>query len=81
VEITAIGIGLAKNVFQVHGVDRYGKAVLRKQLRRAGRMIQFASVPRLTAMFERASTSSIRYSGVPLTHLPAVTAAIIEALA
>ncbi len=33
-EITTIGIDLAKNVFQVHGVDRHGKAVLRKQLRR-----------------------------------------------
>ena len=33
-EITTIGIDLAKNVFQVHGVDRRGKAVLRKQLRR-----------------------------------------------
>jgi transposase len=33
-ELTTIGIDLAKNVFQVHGVDRHGKAVLRKQLRR-----------------------------------------------
>ena len=32
--ITAVGIDLAKNVFQVHGVDARGKVVLRKQLRR-----------------------------------------------
>jgi transposase len=32
--ITTVGIDLAKNVFQVHGVDTRGKAVLRKQLRR-----------------------------------------------
>ncbi|SAL86825.1 hypothetical protein AWB67_07287 [Caballeronia terrestris] len=44
-------------------------------------MIQFASVPRLIVMFERASTSSIRYSGVPSTYFPAVTAAIIDGLA
>jgi hypothetical protein len=31
--ITTVGIDLAKNVFQVHGVDARGKAVLRKQLR------------------------------------------------
>ena len=31
-KITTIGIDLAKNVFQVHGVDERGKAVLRKQL-------------------------------------------------
>ena len=28
-KITTIGIDLAKNVFQVHGVDERGKAVLR----------------------------------------------------
>jgi transposase len=33
--ITAVGIDLAKNVFQVHAVDARGKVVLRKQLRRA----------------------------------------------
>jgi len=31
---TTIGIDLAKNVFQVHGVDASGKTVIRKQLRR-----------------------------------------------
>lgn len=30
-EITTIGLDLAKNVFQVHGVNERGKAVLRKQ--------------------------------------------------
>ena len=33
-KVTTIGIDLAKNVFQVHGVDRRGKATLCKQLRR-----------------------------------------------
>ena len=33
-QITTIGIDLAKNVFQIHGADQHGKAVLRKQLRR-----------------------------------------------
>jgi hypothetical protein len=32
--ITIIGIDLAKNIFQIHGVDGSGKAVLKKQLRR-----------------------------------------------
>ena len=34
-EITTVGLDLAKNVFQVHGVDAAGATVLRKQLRRA----------------------------------------------
>lgn len=33
-KITTVGIDLAKNVFQVHGVDERGKVVLRKQLKR-----------------------------------------------
>ena len=33
-KITTIGIDLAKSVFQVHGVDDHGKAVLRKKLDR-----------------------------------------------
>lgn len=34
-EISMIGFDVAKNVFQVHGVDGSGKEVLRKQLRRS----------------------------------------------
>jgi len=34
-KITTIGIDLAKNVLQVHGVDAHGKVVLRKQFKRA----------------------------------------------
>ena len=32
-KVTTIGIDLAKNVLQVHGVDEQGKVALRKQLR------------------------------------------------
>jgi transposase len=44
-EITTIGIDLAKNVFQVHGVDGRGKVVLRKQLRRDQMASFFANLP------------------------------------
>jgi transposase len=33
-KVTTVGIDLAKNVFQVHGVNEHGKAVLKKQLKR-----------------------------------------------
>ena len=33
-KITTVGIDLAKNVFQVHGIDERGTIMLRKQLRR-----------------------------------------------
>jgi transposase len=44
-KITTIGLDLAKNVFQVHGVDEQGKAVLRKQLRRNQVAEFFANLP------------------------------------
>ena len=34
-EITTIGLDLAKSVYQVHGVDAAGNVVVRKALRRA----------------------------------------------
>jgi transposase len=33
-QITTIGLNLAKRVFQVHGADASGKVVLRRKLRR-----------------------------------------------
>ena len=43
--ITTAGIDLAKNVFQVHGVDERGKAVVQKRLRRKQVLIFFAQLP------------------------------------
>ena len=33
-QVTTIGLDIAKNVFQVHGIDAEEKVVVRKQLRR-----------------------------------------------
>lgn len=44
-KITPIGIDLAKAVFQVHGVDGYGKVVVRKQLKRKDVLMYFATLP------------------------------------
>jgi len=43
--VTTIGIDLAKEVFQIHGVDPHGKAVVRKQLKRAQVALFFANLP------------------------------------
>ena len=40
-----IGIDLAKNVFQVHGADGRGKAVVKKTLKRAQMLPYFANLP------------------------------------
>ena len=43
--ITTMGIDLAKLVFQIHGVDPRGKVVLRKQLKRTQVIAFFANLP------------------------------------
>lgn len=46
-----VGIDLAKNVFQVHGVDEYGKVVIKRQLKRDQLVTFFANMsPRLIGM-------------------------------
>jgi len=43
-KVTTVGIDLAKAVFQVHGVDERGNAVLRKQLKRKDVLSFFANL-------------------------------------
>lgn len=42
---TTIGLDIAKNVFQVHGVDRAGQTVLRKPLKRKEVLAFYANLP------------------------------------
>lgn len=44
-KLMAIGIDLAKNVFQVHGVNEYGKTTLKKQIKRDQMPAFFANLP------------------------------------
>ena len=59
-EITTIGVDLAKNVFQVHGVDQRGKAVLRKQLRREQTSFFCIAKPHHRSRLTRHSTRAYR---------------------
>src|SRR4051794_29650188 len=43
--IAIVGLDLAKQVFQVHAVDEAGRAILRRQLRRAGVEAFFKTLP------------------------------------
>ena len=51
-EITTIGLDLAKNVFQLHGADQSGKAVLRKKLRRDQVLAFFSTLPSCVVAME-----------------------------
>ena len=44
-QVTTIGLDIAKNVFQVHGIDPAEKVVIRKQLRRS-QVLEFFKVLR-----------------------------------
>lgn len=56
-EITTIGLDLAKNFFQVHGVDAAGAAVLRKTLRRSQVIPFFAKLNPCLVGLEACGTS------------------------
>src|SRR6185437_11049050 len=43
--IAVVGLDLAKNVFQVHGVDAAGVVVVRRQIRRGQLLAFFSSLP------------------------------------
>src|SRR5438046_1579650 len=52
-----MGLELAKQVFQVHGVDAKGATVLRKQLRRAQVLAFFSRIPRCLVGLEACATA------------------------
>jgi transposase len=56
-QITTIGIDLAKNVFQIHGADQRGRAVLRRQLRRDQVAPFFANLPACLIGIEACSSA------------------------
>ena len=56
-EISTIGLDLAKTVFQVHGVDASGAVVIRKMLRRSQMQAFFAKLPPCLVGMEACGTS------------------------
>ena len=56
-EISTVGLDLAKSIFQVHAVDAAGETVVRKALRRAQVLPFFAKLPRCLIGMEACGTS------------------------
>ena len=56
-QITTIGLDIAKNVFQVHGIDANEKVVVRKQLRRSQVMAFFKALPPCLIGMEACATA------------------------
>ncbi len=56
-KITTVGRDLAKNVFQVHGVDAHGVVVVRKAIRRVQLLRFFEALPRCLVGMEACATA------------------------
>ena len=56
-EVITIGVDLAKNVFQVHGVDASGATVIRKQLKRRQVLSFFKKLPACLVGMEACATA------------------------
>jgi transposase len=56
-EITTIGLDLAKQVFQIHGVNEAGGGVVKRRLRRAQVISYFASLPACLIGMEACATA------------------------
>ena len=65
-EVITIGVDLAKNVFQVHGVDAEGAVVVRRQLRR-GQMLPFFKKQRPCLVGMEACATSHHWAREPST--------------
>ena len=55
--VTTIGLDIAKTVFQVHGVDAEGKAVIRRQLKRRYVLAFFQKLPSCLVGIEACASS------------------------
>jgi transposase len=56
-QVTTVGIDLAKNVFYLHGCDASGKPMLRKQLSRRQLLSFVANLPRCMVAMEACASS------------------------
>ena len=56
-QVITIGLDLAKNVFQVHGIDAAGKVLVRRQLRRGDVLRFFGGLPRCLVGMEACATA------------------------
>jgi transposase len=56
-QVTTIGLDIAKNVFQVHGIDAAEKVVVRKQLRRGQVLALFKALPPCLVGMEACATA------------------------
>ena len=63
-QVTTIGLDIAKNVFQVHGIDAREKVVVRRQLRRGQVIAFFKTLPPCLIGMEACATAHYWFSRI-----------------
>ena len=78
----AIGLDIAKSVFQVHGVDAAGEVVIRRQLKRRSVLAFFQKLPRCLVGIEACASVAPLVARTPSTwpHRTTDAASLREAL-
>ena len=56
-QVSTIGLDIAKNVFQVHGIDETGEVAIRRQLRRRQVLVFFGKLSPCLIGMEACATS------------------------
>ena len=56
-QVTTMGLDLAKHVFQVHGIDADGRIAVRRKLRRAEVISYFSKLPPVLIGMEACATA------------------------
>lgn len=56
-EVSTVGVDIAKQVFQVHGIDGAGAVIVRRALRRSQLLVWFAKLPRCLVGLEACATA------------------------
>ncbi len=56
-QVTTIGLDIAKHVFQVHGIDQDGQVLVRRQIRRGEVLAFFRRLPPCLIGMEACSTA------------------------
>jgi hypothetical protein len=75
-QITTIGLDIAKNVFQVHGIDAKEKVVVRKQLRRSQVIAFFKALPPCLIGMEACATTG--HAAAPASPRTPAAASVIS---
>ena len=69
-ELTTVGLDLAKNVFQAHGADASGRTALRKKLRRDQVLSFFSQLPSCIVAMEACGGVHFWGREMALLHYP-----------